>query len=129
MTEKRKYHRIAYTVGGTLMCRDAAFNCKVENLSMNGALVFVRNDGAPVIRVGDSCLLRLYHEVEGRFITITAVVAHRAFSFVGLAFSDCDNDSAASLESIMQRDQQNAADVYDDATYRLLYRDTELLSV
>lgn len=107
MTEKRRFSRITYVVGGKLQCRDTTFICRLENLSMGGALVTIRNAAITEICVGETCLLRLYHEIEGRYITVEALVAHHEFAFVGLSFLNLDSETKASLERIMGRENRN----------------------
>ena len=107
MTEKRRFSRITYVVGGKLQCRDTTFICRLENLSMGGALITIRNATITDICVGDTCLLQLYHEIEGRHITAEALVAHLEFAFVGLAFLNLDAETKTSLETIMERENRN----------------------
>jgi hypothetical protein len=104
MTEERKFSRIKYVVGGKLQFHDITF---LENLSMGGALVTIRNTSITDIRGGDNCLLRLYHEIEGCHVIVKAMVARQGFAFVGLAFSDLDADTIASLGKIKEREKRN----------------------
>jgi len=117
MNEKRKFSRIKYVVGGKLQCRESTFICRLENLSMGGALVTIRNSVITDICIGDTCFLILYHEVEGRFITVEALVAHHGFSFVGLAFINPNSETKASLGKIMEREAHITWGMDDYATY------------
>jgi hypothetical protein len=128
MTEMRRFHRITYVVGGTLLCRDAAFRCRLENLSMTGALVTIRDAVMPDLHTGDTCLLRLYHEIEGRQITVEAQIAHHVFAIVGLGFLSLDAETKTSLEKIMEREKRNALEVDYNAMYYSPYRNAELYS-
>lgn len=42
---------------------------------------------AYTIHPGDACMLRLYHEVEGRYIAVEAVIAHHEFAFIYLTLT------------------------------------------
>jgi hypothetical protein len=117
MTEKRRFRRITYVVGGTLQCRDAAFRCRLENLSMNGALVTIRDAAVTGLRTGDTCVLRLYHEIEGRYITVEALIAHHVFSIAGLGFLNLDAETRTSLETIMEREKHKIPDTDYNALY------------
>jgi hypothetical protein len=125
MTEKRRFHRITYVVGGTLLCRDTAFRCRLENISMNGALITIRDAAIPDLHTGDTCLLRLYHEIEGRYITVEAQIAHHVFAIVGLGFLSLDAETKASLKTILEREERKALDVDFNAIYYSQYRDAE----
>jgi hypothetical protein len=111
MTEKRRFHRFTYVVGGTLQCRDATFRCRLENLSMDGALVTIRDADITDLHTGDTCLLRLYHEIEGRYITMEALIAHHVFAIVGLRFLSLDAETKTSLETIMEREKRKSQDM------------------
>ena len=128
MTEKRRFHRITYVVGGTLLCRDAAFRCRLENLSMSGALVTIRGADTPELRTGDTCQLRLYHEIEGRYITVEARIAHHVFAIVGLGFLKLDAGTKMSLETIMERERRKSLDVDYNAMWYSPYLNAESLS-
>jgi hypothetical protein len=107
MTETKQFSRIKYVVGGKLQCRHTTFICRLENLSMGGALVTIRNASITDICVGDTCSLRFYHEIEGRHITVEALVTRLEFTFVGLAFLNLDTETKGSLEIIMERENRN----------------------
>ncbi|RII25500.1 MAG: hypothetical protein CXR30_18505 [Geobacter sp.] len=121
MTEKRRFRRITYVVGGTLQCHGSTFSCRLENLSVAGALITIRDTSATDIRVGDHCFLRMYHEIEARHVIMEAYVIHHVFAFVGLAFTNLSAEIEASLVSIMKREKQPSFCTDDnDADYSLL---------
>lgn len=128
MTEKRRFSRIKYVVGGKLLCRETTFICRLENLSMGGALVTIRNATINGICIGDTCLLQLYHEIEGRHISVESLVAHHGFAFVGLAFLNLDAEAKASLEKIMEREKHKTFGMGDNATYYSSYGNGERYS-
>jgi hypothetical protein len=125
MTEKRRFRRITYVVGGTLQCRDATFRCRLENLSMDGVLVTIRDATITDFHTGDTCLLRLYHEIEGRYITVEALIAHHVFAVVGLEFLSLDAETRTSLETIMAREKRQALDMDHIAMCHSPYRNAE----
>jgi c-di-GMP-binding flagellar brake protein YcgR len=128
MTEMRRFRRITYEVGGTLQCRDATFRCRLENLSMGGALVTIRDAAVTGLHTGDTCVLRLYHEIEGRYITVEALIAHHAFSIAGLGFPSLDTETATSLETIMEREKRKAPDMDYNALYYSSFGNAERCS-
>ena len=105
MTEKRRFSRITCVVEGTVLCRDVTFNCRLENLSLSGALVTIRDSAVTGIRDGDTCTLRLKREIEGRHFTVEALVVNHVFAFVGLAFLNLAPETKVSLEKIMEREK------------------------
>lgn len=111
-----------------MLCRDATFRCRLENLSMDGSLVTIRDAAIPDLRTGDTCELRLYHEIEGRYITVEARVAHHVFAIVGLSFLRLDAETKTSLEKIMEREERKALYVAYSAMHYSPYRDAERLS-
>lgn len=121
MTEKRRFRRIKYVVGGTLQCHGSACSCRLENLSMAGALITIRDTSATEIRVGDHCFLRMYHEIEAKHVIIEGYVIHHVFAFVGLAFTNLSAEIEASLDAIMKREEQPSFCLDDnDSDYSLL---------
>jgi hypothetical protein len=77
---------------------------------MAGALVSIRNTTATDFRPGNVCLLNLYDELEGRQITIQALVAHHAFAYAGLRFLKLDADTHVTLEAILERGNMGMGD-------------------
>jgi c-di-GMP-binding flagellar brake protein YcgR len=128
MTEKRRFHRITYVVGGTLLFGDTALRCRLENLSLAGALVTIRDADTFNLRKGDTCQLRLYHEVEGHFITVEARIVHHVFAIVGLSFLSLGVETKTSLGSIMEREKRKARDVDYNVMRYSPYRNAERLS-
>jgi hypothetical protein len=92
---------------------------------MGGALVAIRDATITDICTGDNCLLQLYHEIEGRHITIEALVAHHGFAFVGLAFINLGAEAKASLEKIVEREKQTILSMDDNAAYYSSYGNAE----
>lgn len=125
MTEKRRFERVRYVVGGKLQYRDTTFICRIENLSMGGALVTIREAAITDIGHGDTCLLQLYHEIKGRYISVEALVVHHGFAFVGLSFLKLDEESKNSLEEIMGREKHNTPGMNDIAAYNWAYGNAE----
>ena len=111
-----------------MLCRDAAFRCRLENLSMAGALVTIRDAATPDLHTGDTCLLRLYHEIEGRHVTVEAQIAHHVFAVVGLGFLCLDAETKTSLQKIMEREKRKAPEMDYNAMYYSPHRNAELYS-
>jgi PilZ domain len=128
MIEKRQLHRITYVVGGTLQCRDGTFRCRLENLSMAGALVTIREAAITDIHVGDACSLRLYHEIEGRYIAMEALIAHHVFAIVGLKFLSLGVETKTSLGAIVEREKRKALGMDYNSMYYSSFRNAERYS-
>ena len=111
-----------------MLCRDAAFRCRLENLSMAGALVTIRDADIPVLHTGDTCRLRLYHEIEGRYITVEARIAHHVFAIVGVSFLGLDAETKMSLQTIMEREKRKTLDMDYNALCYSPNRNAERLS-
>ena len=101
MAENRQFKRISYFTGGTLQYRDTTFNCRLENLSMSGALITIRTK--PDFLPGNICVLKLYDELVGQHLTIETLVAHQSVDYAGLKFINPDLETQISLEMIMKR--------------------------
>ena len=108
-----------------MQLRDTTYSCRLENLSLVGALVTIKDAVMTDIHSGDICLLRLYHEIEGRYITVEAQVAHCVFAFVGLAFINLEVETQASLQTIIAREKYKTLTMCDKASYYLSSRSTE----
>lgn len=104
MAENRQLKRVPYVAGGTFQYRDTTFSCRLENISMAGALISIRNLTATDFRPGHICILNLFDEMEGQHISIEVLIAHHSFSYVGLEFIYLDVDAQVSLEIIIERE-------------------------
>lgn len=107
MAEGRYFNRVLYVAGGTFQYRDFTFVCRLENVSMAGALVSIRNLTNIDFRPGNICILNLFDELEGHHISIEALIAHHSFTYVGLEFIYLDVDAQVSLKIIMEREGKN----------------------
>ena len=113
MAENRQCNRITYVAGGTLQYRDTIFSCRLENLSMFGALVTIRTK--PDFLPGNICVLKLYDELVGRDLTFETLIAHQALDHAGLKFINNDVETQISLEMIMERESNINRGVGDNA--------------
>ena len=102
MIENRPWNRIPYFAGGTLQYRDSMFNCRLENLSMSGALVTIKTK--PNFQPGNFCVLELHDELVGRPLTIETLVVHQVFDYAGLKFVNLDSEAILFLEMIVERE-------------------------
>jgi hypothetical protein len=117
MPEKRRLDRINYTMVGELVCNDKTVACRLENLSMAGALVTTRGLSISGMRVKDVCTLRLNCQSGKKLVTIQAQVAHHIFAFVGLTFGELDPETAALLESIISKNKALYAATGDSSAF------------
>jgi len=108
MAEQRECRRVTFVAGGTLQYRGTTYSCRLENLSMSGALVYIRSK--PDFLPGNICELKLCDELEGRQLTIATLVAHQTKEFAGLRFINHDVETQISLETIMERVQLESED-------------------
>ena len=108
MTDQRIHDRFRYFAGGKLHCRGAVFICRVQNISLGGALISIDNVKEKDISIGDSCVLQMYHEIKGGNVVMEAKVVHHSFSYVGMAFKNLDREKMTSLEELMRREKDRA---------------------
>jgi len=103
MREQRRFPRVSNNVDGLLKHEKTNFNCRLENISLSGALVSLRDSSTEMIHLGDTFCLRIGREGAGCSIAIRTRVAHIEFSLLGLAFLDLDDMCKISIEKIIAR--------------------------
>lgn len=106
MSEKRRSQRINFLGTGRLQHREASFFCRLENISMHGAMVDLRNQPIDSISRGEKCCLKLYQDVEGQQYTdFMATVIRFESSAVGLEFVEAEGVLKDVLENIVWKEQ------------------------
>lgn len=103
MSDKRRYRRVSCEVCGLLEHEDTCITCRLENISLSGALVSLKDSTCGPIRLGDSFYLKIGDDPDGDPCVIRTRVAHIGFSLLGLAFLDLDGAVRNSLETVIAR--------------------------
>ena len=101
MTEKRKFHRIRLSAKSTLSHQDVVYNGKLENFSLNGALVRLKPPAT--VPKGDGYLLAIYIEGEDVPLRFIVEVVSAEHDLAGLKFVSCDADSATRLGLLVEQ--------------------------
>jgi hypothetical protein len=106
MKEKRRSERINYLGTGWLQHFNAKHFCRLENISMDGALISLKQPLREPINQGYYCRLTLYHDAEGHSKEFEACVARCEADQVGLEFVGLDSKLESTLTTIISREQQ-----------------------
>lgn len=101
MTEKRQFHRIRLSAKSTLSHQDATYHGKLENFSLNGALVRLKPPA--IVPQGDGYILTIYIEGEDIPLRIIVKVVSAQHDLAGLKFVSCDTDSATRLGLLVEQ--------------------------
>jgi len=103
MSDKRRYPRVSCKVCGLLEHEDTCFNCRLENISLSGALVSLTDSSSGLIRLGDPFFLKIGSDGDEEPFVIPTRVAHIGFSLLGLAFLELDGEVRNSLETVLAK--------------------------
>lgn len=104
MKEMRKFPRLTAPHPIELIYCGRRYLGRLENLSLNGALVWVEEQVE--IATGRGCELRIELPVEGEVSTplrLGAETIHVSSSLIGMRFTGCDQETGSSLELLVQR--------------------------
>ena len=108
MKEMRRSERINYLGTGWLQHFNAKLFCRLENISMDGALISLKQPLREPINQGYYCRLTLYHDAEGHSKEFDACVARCEADRVGLEFVSLDNNLKDTLKTIISKEQHFA---------------------
>lgn len=97
---QRRFHRVQSRAPGELSHLGMNYKCRLENVSLRGALISA--DECIMIPVGDCCTLLLTLEPEAAPVAITACIVHSFFSMVGVKFVAFSGDSEERLLKFLQ---------------------------
>lgn len=101
--QRRRFNRVQFHEGASLLLADRRFACEVRDLSLKGALLAC--PGASSARRGDSCELILALD-GGEVVAMKGEIAHVATTAdnvqVGLVCREIDIDSITHLRRLLE---------------------------
>lgn len=101
MRENRAARRISMVAKGELRHKSQCLRCRLENISLTGALVSLEDSAREPIPPGADCILTLRHGEGANPVDVTAQVVHYGFGLVGLNFGCLDNASGVAVSAII----------------------------
>jgi hypothetical protein len=99
--QQRFFRRVLFTAKSDVTFEDVIFKGRLENLSLNGALISFEMD--ITVNRGDKCFLTIYPEGGSQPIRIIAEVAHVLRNMVGIRFVAIDVESQSCLYELVKR--------------------------
>jgi hypothetical protein len=105
MQENRRFQRVNYLSTGRLHHNDAIYNCRIDNISKNGALLLLKKTPSVMLSSGDSCYLLVcqadkelhYQKFEARIVRFESDV-------VALEFTELKHESQSILDILIQKE-------------------------
>lgn len=98
--QRRRFSRIRFECGATLVCAGRRTDCEVRDLSLKGALVSL--PGGPLPGLGEPCVLELLLDEETSRIRMEGAIAHVADRGVGVAWREIDLESLTHLRRLLE---------------------------
>ncbi|GFO66029.1 PilZ domain-containing protein [Geomonas paludis] len=99
--EQRRFHRVAYSAPGELVHHDIKYRCRLENVSLRGALISA--DECLMVPVNESCTLTVRLEPGKEPLIIRVSVVHCFFSMVGVKFIGFAGDAELKLLELLKQ--------------------------
>ena len=100
MTFKRRFTRIPFAIGATLVCGERRLPAELLDISLKGALLDLSDPGA--VGPGETVVLEVHLEDPQAVIVMPARVARLEGRQVGLAAGALDLDSMTRLRRLME---------------------------
>jgi c-di-GMP-binding flagellar brake protein YcgR len=97
MKSARHSSRYACKVSASLRHRGMNCLCQLENISMSGTLVRLKDSTCDPIQKDDECTLTIFKDSEKPAVQIATRVVHQGFTLVGLKFIESDSERISSL--------------------------------
>lgn len=105
MKEMRRSERINFLGTGWLQHHNAKHFCRLENISMDGVLISLKQALCEPLDKGVTCRLTLYHDAEGHSREFETCVARCEADRVGLEFVGLDSNLIDTLKTIISQEQ------------------------
>ena len=99
--EQRWFHRVLFTAKSVVTFDDVIFKGRLENISLNGAMISFEND--ITVNRGDKCFLTIYPEGESQPIRIITEVVRFLRNMVGIKFVAIDAETQFCLYELVKR--------------------------
>ena len=101
MHENRSSQRITVVAKGELRYKNQRLRCRLENISLSGALVTLEDVVRDPIPPKADCVLVLRNGDDSMPVDVAARVVHYGFGLVGLSFCHQDAAAGAMLSAIV----------------------------
>jgi hypothetical protein len=101
MFEKRRFHRIRLTVKSELTHSNINYPGRLENISLNGALISF-SDGVVVPR-DEECILTIHLDDEDTPFRLGVEVIHSNFTMIGIKFIASNVETRLRLRNLLKR--------------------------
>jgi len=108
MNEKRRYQRIRLEAKCSLTHNNITYLGKLENISLNGALISF-NDGL-IIPKDDRCSVTIYLDGLKAPIKSDVSVIHSNFTMLGIKFTSIDATLMEVLDNLVERPTSGQGD-------------------
>ncbi|NVN91176.1 MAG: PilZ domain-containing protein [Desulfuromonadales bacterium] len=102
MKSTRRSIRHSCNTRGSLQHRGMHCPCRLENISMYGSLIRLKDSTCEPIQMGDACTLTIYKNPEKPAVHIATRVVHQGFTLVGLQFVDLDSEKIRCLGQLIE---------------------------
>lgn len=99
--EQRRFHRVKYTAPAELVHHDIKYRCRLENVSLRGALISA--DECLMVPQSESCTLAVTLAPDTPPMEITVCVVHCFFSMVGVKFVGFAGDAEERLLELLRQ--------------------------
>ncbi len=133
MKEKRRSERINYLSTGWLQHKGTKSSCKLENISMHGAMVDLKKTPSGSIHHGEECCLKLSQSAEeAQYTDFMAKIVRIESAVVGLEFIEADGTLKNFLENIIRKEKHlfDGADVVINRAREVaIFRGIELTDI
>jgi hypothetical protein len=99
--EKRKFPRVNLTLSGILTYREGMYCARLDNISLAGALVSLREYDCPPMSRGERCSLALYRSGSSGTLQFTTRVVHFGYDMATVRFVNLDVSIRLMLRSLI----------------------------
>lgn len=104
MRENRRFLRVNYLGSGWLLYNDAKFNCRLENISENGALIHFKKT-PDVLIPNETCILMLHQEKKDKpYQEFVARIVRFENDIAALEFTDSGVESHRLLDELIRKE-------------------------
>lgn len=98
--ELRRFHRVKCMSPGELIHHDITYRCRLENVSLKGALISA--DECIMVPLGETCTFSLNLQPGAPPLIITVTVVHCFFSMIGVKFVGFTGDAEQRLLALLK---------------------------
>jgi len=99
--EKRSFPRVNLAASGLLVVREGLYRARLENISLNGALVTLEETDGPPLSTGERCSLALYRSGSDASLRFSTKVVHLGYGMACVKFVNLDQATRLTLRSLI----------------------------